>query len=352
MLDHFPDMLFYLLIPIAIFIIVVVSVVVFFINRNSNINNINNMDPNQMKPKVSAKDFFLNLGAFIALFILVGNLIGLLFTIIDNAYPKITNGYNYFGSSSISWPVATLVVFFPIFILLMWFLEREYRVEPERQNNVTHRGLTYVTLFISGCVIAGDLITVVYYFIDGQELTAGFLLKVLVLFIVVSSIFIYFVSDLRGKLTKSSRIVWRFFASFILIASIVWGFAVLGSPRTQRLMKYDEQKVSDLQNFNGQVISYYSNKGILPKTMEEIASYNNYYASKIDSQTQKPYKYQKIDDTTYNLCADFNKASDDKNARTYPYGISWTHPGGYYCFLETINPNTYYLPQSRPKLGV
>ncbi|HEV7424507.1 MAG TPA: DUF5671 domain-containing protein, partial [Candidatus Paceibacterota bacterium] len=202
MFDYFPFIL-YLLVPLIIFIFIIVGIVVFFINRNRNTNN---MDPNQTKSRGSAKDFFLNLGAFIALYTLVGSLLGLLFTIINTAYPQIVNGYNYNGSSSISWPVATLVVFFPIFILLMWFLEREYRGEPEMQSSLAHRGLTYVTLFISGLVIAGDLITVVYYFIDGQELTTGFLLKVLVLFIIASSIFVYYISDLRGKLTKSRRV--------------------------------------------------------------------------------------------------------------------------------------------------
>jgi hypothetical protein len=304
------------------------------------------MDPNQMKPKASAKDVFLNLGAFIALCTLVGNLLGLLFTIINTAYPKITNGYNYFGSTSISWPVATLVVLFPIFILLMWFLEKEYRIEPEKQNSVAHKGFAYVTLFITGLVIVGDLITVVYYFIDGQELTTGFLLKVLVLFIVSSGLFIYFISDLRGKLTRNSRIIWRLISGLILLASIVWGFTVLGSPRTQQLLKYDQQKVSDLQNLNNQIMSFYSNKGALPKTIEEMANGNYYVNQNIDSQTQKPYEYVKTTDTTYNLCAEFNKASDDKNARisdiySYPYNSVWNHPSGRYCFQESVDANKY-----------
>ncbi len=303
------------------------------------------MDPTQIKPKASAKDFFLNLGAFISLYVLVGNLLGLLFTIINTAYPKITNGYNYFGSSSISWPVATLVVLLPIFILLMWFLEKSYRVEPEMQNSLIHRGLTYMTLFISGCVVAGDLITVVYYFIDGQELTTGFLLKVIVLLVIFTSLFIYYISDLRKKLTKNSRIVWRITALIIVIGSIVWGFAVLGSPRTQRLYKYDEQKVSDLQNINNQVTSFYSNKGTLPQDIREINSYqNNYYPVKVDSQTQKSYEYMKTSNTTYNLCAEFNKESvADKNSTNFLFisNGGWTHPAGHYCFTETINPNMY-----------
>mgnify|MGYP001563284845 CR=1 FL=1 len=339
--------LVYLIIPFVLFISIVVGIVVFFINHNRNKNS---MEPNQMKPKASAKDFFLNFGAFVALYVLVGNLLGLLFTVINTAYPKITNGYNYYGSSSISWPVATLVVLLPIFILLMYFLEREYRLEPDMQNTLVHRGLTYVTLFVSGCIIAGDLITVVYYFIDGQELTAGFLLKVLVLLVISSSLFIYYISDLRRKLTKNSRIFWRIIAGVIVIGSIVWGFAVLGLPRTQRLIKYDEQKVNDLQTINNQVENFYSTKGMLPENLQEMVSGNyNYYITQTDSQTQKPYGYVKTGETTYNLCAEFNKALSLRNNTYSEYGgdgyVNWNHPAGHYCFSKTINPNIYSKPK-------
>ena len=79
------------------------------------------MEPNQ-KPKASAKDFFLNLGAIVALGTVVGYFIDLLFTIIDKAYPVI-NSYTYYGSYSISWPVATLIIFFSLYVLLMCLLE-------------------------------------------------------------------------------------------------------------------------------------------------------------------------------------------------------------------------------------
>jgi len=333
MFDYY---LLYLLVPLFVLIIIIIGVVALFNNRN------NNMDPNQMRPKTTAKDFLLNLGAFISLYTIVGSLISLLFTVINTAYPKISDGYNYYGSQSISWPVASLIVFFPIFVLLVWFLEKDYRIESERQNSLIHKGLTYITLFISGCVIAGDLVTAIYYFIDGQELTTGFLLKVFVLLVIFSSLFIYYISDLRGKLTPPLRIFWRIFATAIIIGSIIWGFAVLGSPRTQRLIKYDEQKVSDLQGINNQVRSYYSDKRTLPKTIEAMSN-GNYYVAKVDSQNQKQYEYVKTAETTYNLCAEFNKAIGDKNTPNYyPYGDSfWIHPAGHYCFMETINPNDY-----------
>ncbi len=299
-----------------------------------------------------AKDFFINLGAIVALYTLVISLINLLFTIINTAYPQINN-YNYFGGSqSISWPVATLVIFFPIFILLMWLLEKEYTIFPEKQSAGIHKWLTYITLFLSGIALAIDLITVLYYFIDGQELTTGFLLKILVVLVVAGCIFTYYISDIRGKLTSKSRMNWRIFAGVIILGSIVWGFSVLGSPRTQRLYKYDEQKINDLQTINSSVSEFYNSKNVLPKTLAEMSSMN-YYMVLTDSQNQKPYEYEKTSETTYNLCADFNKDSKDAtspNIYARPIGYpSWTHPAGHYCFNETVIPNQYPNLNGYPK---
>jgi hypothetical protein len=71
------------------------------------------------QPKTSAKDFFLNLGAIVALYTTIISLLNLLFTVINKAFPQIVN-YYYTSSSSISMPVATLIIFFPVYILLMW----------------------------------------------------------------------------------------------------------------------------------------------------------------------------------------------------------------------------------------
>lgn len=295
-----------------------------------------------------AKDFFINLGAIVALYTLVYNLISLLFTVINKAYPQITNGYDYMGSTSISWPVATLVIFFPIFILLMWLLEREYKANPEKQSSGIHKWLTYITLFIAGLTIAGDLITVLYYFIDGQELTTGFLLKVLVLLVIAVAVFAYYLSDVLGKLTAKSRNIYRVVALLIIIGSVVWGFSVLGSPRTQQLFKYDEQKVNDLQSMNSEIQNYFYDKKVLPQSLSEISNSNYYISSLIDKQNSKPYEYIKTNDTSYQLCAEFNKDSKEAttpNIYARPIGYpSWTHSAGHYCFTETVTPNTYTNP--------
>ena len=311
------------------------------------------VEPNQIK--ITAKDFFLNLGAIIALATVVGYLLDLLFTIINKSYPVTTGySYGYYESYSISWPVATLIVIFPIYILLMWLLEKEFENVPERRFTGVLKWLTSITLFIAAFVIAGDLITVLYYFIDGQEMTAGFIMKVLSVLVIALALFFYYISDIMGKLNSMSRKVWIGVSFLIILGAIVWGFSVLGSPRTQQLLKYEQQKVSDLQSINGQVENYYASKGVLPNTLEERVG-GNYYIPRVDPQSQKPYEYEKGNDTTYKLCAEFNKASDDKNstnpvAYEYSYnGINtWIHPAGKHCFKQTINPNTYRYPKAAP----
>lgn len=301
----------------------------------------------QTKSGSGAKDFFINLGAIVALYASVISLVNLLFTIINNLYPQINNGYNYNGSGSISWPVATLIIFFPIFILLMWLLEKQYMSEPEKKNGGVHKWLTYITLFISGLVLAADLITVIYFFLDGQELTVGFLLKVLVLFIIAGCVFMYYISDVRNKLTAKSRMIWRVTTAIIILGSIIWGFSVLGSPATQRALKYDEQKVNDLMNINQQIISYYQTHASIPGALNDL-TVDNFYVP-VDQQSGQPYEYQLIGQSAkaYSLCADFNKESNyminGKTSSIYPSDPigSWNHGAGHYCFSKAIDLSLY-----------
>src|SRR3989344_3213711 len=198
----------------------------------------------ETQAKSGAKDFFINLGAIMALYTTVVSLVNLLFRVINTAYPKINNGYFGFGwnSGSISWPVAAIIVFFPIFILLMWLLEKDYKVFPDKQYAGIHKWFSFITLFVFGIVLAGDFLTVLYYFIDGRELTTGFFLKVLALLVIAGGIFSYYLHDVLGKLTGRVRNLYRVIALVIVLVSIIWGFSIIGSPRTQQLHKYDQEK--------------------------------------------------------------------------------------------------------------
>lgn len=294
-----------------------------------------------MQPKTTPRDFFLHLGAIVVFYTTVVSLLRLLFTVIESAYPQI-NSYNYYASSSISWPVAILIICFPIYIFLMWLLEKGYVLNPEKKNLAVRKWLVYVTLFLSGLVLAGDLVTVLYYFIDGHELTSGFLLKVVSLLVVMTGVFMYYISDIRQILTKKSRKTWTLVATIIVLGSVILGFSVLGSPRTQRLYKYDAQKINDLTMLQNEINIFYGQEGKLPSTLEELN--RSYFVNVTDPQSQKPYEYKPIAQNKYNLCADFNKDSKQElNTRVSMQG-TWTHPAGNYCFPQTVNPNMYTKP--------
>jgi hypothetical protein len=306
-----------------------------------------------MQTKTSAKDFFLQLGIMVSLYVGAVALLNLLFRIINVAYPQIEK--QYFGPS-ISFPVATLIVVFPLFLFLANIINKGYVSDPSKKEYAVRKWLIYITLFIAGAVIAGDLVTLIFFFLDGRELTVGFLLKVLAIILVAGSIFGYYIDDLREKLTKERRNIWRIVSAIIVLGSIVAGFAIIGSPRVQRLARYDEIKINDLQNIQNQIIYYWQTKEALPQDLENMRDSLSYYSLPLDSQTNRSYEYEKTGDLSFSICAEFNLKSSDISERirigsAYNYigfeNENWVHKAGRFCFERTIDPDRY-PPLSKP----
>lgn len=215
--------------------------------------------------------------------------------------------------------------------------------------------LIYITLFITGAVLAGDLVVLIYYFLDGQELTTGFILKILSVSAVAGAIFGYYADDLKDRLTGSRRNMWRVVSATMVIGSIVAGFSVLGTPQSQRLLRYDSEKVSDLQNIQWQIVNYWQQKGTLPAKLAELEDPISGFIIPTDAQTEAPYEYQKTGTLSFNLCAVFNKSLQTVNNSTsrtmYPEsmgnkpGDSWQYEAGRHCFSRTIDPELYPIRQ-------
>ena len=299
------------------------------------------------KQKTTAKDFFLHLGAMIALYAGTIALLNLLFRVINVAYPQVER---FYFSPPISLPVATLIVVFPLFLFLANILQKSYVAEPLRKEMALRKWLIYITLFIAGIVVTGDLVTLIYYFLDGRELTIGFLLKILVVLVVAGSIFGYYTDDLRGKLTGSRRNMWRIIATVLVLGSIISGFAVIGSPKSQRLARYDEQKVADLQNIQSQILSYWQAKQVLPANLEDLRDPFSYYSIPTDPQTNEAYEYRVTGNRSFEICTDFNLESSQvaEKARIsnayYYVGMeneNWQHAEGRQCFSRTVDPDRY-----------
>ncbi len=306
-----------------------------------------------MNTKITAKDFFLNLGVIVTFYASAIALITLLFEVINFAYPKVTT-YQYYNYPSISFQVATLIVAFPLFLFLSWLLQKSYMADPGLRESWLRKWLSYITLFVAGGVIAGDLITVIYMFLDGQDLTTGFLLKVLTLIIVAGGIFLYYLREIRNLIMAGERNIWRIVAIVFILASIILGFMVIGSPVSQRERRYDSQRVSDLQNIQWQIVNYYQSKGSIPDNLSQIADPISGFTLPRDPKTSASYEYKLIGQSAkaFELCATFDRVSEGLGSSSIAYpmpvdmgvkGVSenWQHEAGHECFSRSIDPQLY-----------
>lgn len=310
-----------------------------------------------MNTKISVKDFFLHIGAIVTFYASAIALITLLFEVINFAYPKITNAYQYYFPS-ISFQVATLIVAFPLFLFLSWLMQKSYESEPALRDATIRKFLAYATLFIAGAIVAGDLITLIYTFLDGQELTTGFLLKVLALFVVAGGIFMYYLREIRNVISPGERNIWRIIALVFVVGSIILGFSVIGSPATQRARRYDNQRVSDLQSIQWQVVNYYQSKGGIPSNLSELEDPISGFKLPRDPKTNEPYEYKLIGQSAkaFELCAVFDTESSGVMGvmprpmitSGLPEGVAigrteenWAHGTGRKCFERSIDPQLY-----------
>jgi len=305
-----------------------------------------------METRTTAKDFFLHLGTIAGLYSVAIALVNLLFTVINKAYPSIPEyNYNYYSSSGISLPVATLIIIFPVFFLLSRLVYKTYEIEPDKKQLAVRRWLTYITLFVAGVILASDLVTVLYKFLDGQDLTLAFILKAAVVFILAGAIFKFYLDEIREKVGGGARRVWAIISTFAIVISILLGFSVIGSPSTQRLLRYDNQRIADLQNIQWQVVSYWQRKGTLPETLTEIADPISGYTLPKDPESSESYEYKITGKNMFELCAKFNQNSLEHNRIMMAKSIgmmneNWNHNMGHQCFDRTIDLKLYSVTKT------
>lgn len=293
-----------------------------------------------------AKDFFLHLGLIVSLYTSVIALVNLLFRIINIKFPQLDYSYYYNVGSPVSMPVATLIVFFPLFLYFSHLVYRSYEQSAEKKELRIRKWLLYITLFIAGVVFAGDLVTVIYYFLDGRELTVGFLLKALTIFLVAGLVFVYYLKDIKEGVQKASRKTWAIVATLVVIISIILGFVALGSPKTQRMIREDGQTVQAVQSIESDIRYYVQNTGVLPTDLTTL--YQSVYSFGNPSiYTDNEITYRVVDVDTFELCAMFNLPSQGISSSTYE--DPWFHSEGTSCFTRNVTDTPQKpLPVERP----
>jgi hypothetical protein len=149
------------------------------------------------RPYLSAREAFLYLVLFTALYLSAYHLGSLLFDLINRAWPDPAM-HDVWRSpeDSMRWSIASILIAFPVFLFVARYLGRELAGNPVKRLSAVRRWLTYLTLFVAADVLIGDLITLAYNALGG-ELTIRFVLKVVVAGAISGTIFGYYLWDLR-----------------------------------------------------------------------------------------------------------------------------------------------------------
>lgn len=312
---------------------------------------------------MTPRDFFIQVGIMVALYVSAISLINLLFQTINYAFPDKLAYYGDPYSSGIRWAIASLIIIFPLFLVLARFAARGFAADPGKRELAIRKWLVYLTLFVAGIAVIVDLVALVNTFLSG-EITTRFALKALTVLVVAGGVFGYFIYDLRNKdsaTRKDSAFAWV--AVAVVIASIAWGFAIMGSPMAARERRFDDRRVNDLQSIQWQIINFWQQKARLPDTLAELEDPISGWRAPTDPESERAYDYIKSGETAFELCGVFSRFTIGEEERlkgrgdfsgirgipTAPiydgYGgkraESWEHNTGRHCFPRTIDPELY-----------
>lgn len=294
----------------------------------------------------TARNFALQLGSLIALYVSLSALIAIVFGVINLIYPDVTEGYWAYDSaqSGLRIGIAMLFVFFPTYIVVTRFVNQIRRKETGTYLTLT-KWLVYLSLLVGGCVLLGDLVTVIFTYLNG-EVTLRFILKALTLLVVIGSAFYYYILDAKGHWNtheKESKI-YAAAASIIVLGALVLGFTQSDTPKQVREMKLDDQQTQNLQDIQYRIEDHYRINNALPANTKML------YVGVTEPtapEGRDAYTYTTIDTDTYELCATFaypSQTTDGSITKATvpvtdilknPYN-NWDHGAGKTCFERTV----------------
>jgi len=334
---------------------------------------------NTTSSRFSVGFFFLCLGVLITLITSVISFLNLVFETLNKRFPDALNAYYQYGYSTYEYEgirtaLATLIIFFPAFLIISYFWKKFSRGEMGSIDVLMRKWVIYIILFLSASVLMGDLVALIRYFISG-EITARFIWKVVITLVVATVVGKYYIFDLLnnkvfGWNIKRSGPIFSLVSVVLVVGAVSWSFSIMGSPSTQRALRLDDRRVNDLQSIQYQVINYWQQKEKLPADLKELVNPLSGYSLPVEPEFEKgkTYEYAIKGPLTFELCATFSLPIqkgwreyggggimpmsgvyyEKDMAVSYPYPYpgyganeSWDHQEGRTCFERTIDKDLY-----------
>ncbi|MEZ0208832.1 MAG: DUF5671 domain-containing protein [Candidatus Paceibacterota bacterium] len=333
---------------------------------------------NSMETKTKAIDVFVYLGIFISLIVSVTNIIQILFTAIERKFTDVLEAGMYVDmyGSDMRLAIASLVVMFPIYLLLSMYVSRDIKKFLYKRDLPIRKIFVYTTLFVTACTLLGSLVATIYYYLGG-ELTVRFGLKALTVFVIAGAVCGYYLYALRRDYTKETTLpnIIAGLSALFVVASLTWSISIIGTPGEMRMKRIDDARLSDISRIQQEIFNHFQTTDKLPLALSDLDDAFQGYSVPKDPVTGETYIYRVLQQPVvrnnvqlnrkelvtpamFELCATFDteRKYDERGspiftekmyaASNYYYSgdtsAFWNHGVGETCFKRVISSDMYY----------
>jgi hypothetical protein len=131
-------------------------------------------------------------------------------------------------------------------------------------------------------------------------------------------------------MTFTPRLVVAGVAGAVVLATVVGGLVLLGSPGERRAGRFDQRRLEDLRGLAAAVDLHFTRSGALPESLRELPPDLGPAPAARDPETGEAYGYERLGVESYRLCATFNRESRPEPGA--PQRDFWAHGAGRHCF--------------------
>ncbi len=143
----------------------------------------------------------------------------------------------------------------------------------------------------------------------------------------------------------------------VIVAAIIAGLYVSGSPANRRRLTLDERRVNSLSQISSGIDAYAQTKRTIPTSLEALTQDQPYLVNEVRDPTSGAfYKYLPADvsTSTYQLCATFDLPSPEDVPRppfapthdVWANPILSSHTAGNVCYTLRVRDLAKPLPSS------